>query len=261
MLPTQICFTLTQPLWFRHVPPHSSSEPLPGFWGSNMKIVHQMVLRPKPPNYPWVAYSICVPHYSTRVTSSLTARSPSLPEPPFDLHVCHLDSINTITPPCTLALVDVPKCQPLRLVTRPPSPSVQALRPSFIAPSPSARYVPTWPLPRHRPPPPSFTSTHHKSRDMLHNPTHAMVSSQTQPKTRIMLIITHHKSEPQGHISTMCSQSPPWWVHCQHQHTTTEKKIEEEKTMNSPKWPKAKTRSFEMSKTWFPKTWAMARHN
>jgi hypothetical protein len=89
------------------------------------------------------AQTICVPHYSTRVTSSLTARSPSLPEPPFDLHVCHLDSINTITPPCTLALVDVPKCQPLRLVTRPPSPSVQALRPSFIAPSPSARYVPT----------------------------------------------------------------------------------------------------------------------
>jgi hypothetical protein len=56
-----------------------------------------------------------------------------------------------------------------------------------------------------RPPPPSSTPAHRKPRDMLHNPTHVMVSSQTQPKTRITLTITCHKYEPQGHISTLCS--------------------------------------------------------
>ena len=78
---------------------------------------------------------------------------------------------------------------------------------TFTAPNPSAQHVPTWPLPRRRPLPPSSTLTHHKLRDMLQNPTHAMVSSQTQPKTRITLIITHHKSEPQGHVSTLCSHN------------------------------------------------------
>jgi hypothetical protein len=34
-----------------------------------------------------------------------------------------------------------PKCQPLRLVTRPLGPSVQASRPSFTAPGPSTRHV------------------------------------------------------------------------------------------------------------------------
>ena len=33
----------------------------------------------------------------------------------------------------------------------------------------------------------------------------------------------------------MCSQSPPWWVHCQHQHKDIEREEE-----NSLKWPKAK---------------------
>ena len=60
---------------------------------------------------------------------------------------------------------------------------------------------------RRQPPPPSSTPTHHKPRDMFHNPTHAMVSSQIEPKMRITLTITHYKSKPQGHISTLCSQS------------------------------------------------------
>jgi hypothetical protein len=34
-----------------------------------------------------------------------------------------------------------PRCQPPRLVTRPPGPSVQASRPSFTAPSPSTQHI------------------------------------------------------------------------------------------------------------------------
>ena len=81
-----------------------------------------------------------------------------------------------------------------------------ASRSSFTAPSLSAQHVPTLPSPRRRPTPPSSTSAHHKPRNMLHNPTHAMISSQTQPKMRIMLTITYHKFEPQGHghVSTLC---------------------------------------------------------
>jgi hypothetical protein len=158
----------------------------------------------KPPR---VAYSIRVPRHSTRVTAVLDRPVAKSSEPPLNSHVRHLDSVNTVTPPCTLALVDVPKCQPPQLVTWPPGPSVQALCPSFTAPGPSAWHVPTWPSPRRRPPSPSSTPAHHKSRDMLHDPTHAMVNSQTQPKTRITLAITYHRSEPQGHISTLCSHT------------------------------------------------------
>jgi hypothetical protein len=74
---------------------------------------------------------------------SSTTRAPSHLEPPLNLHVRCLDLVNTVTPLCTLALVDVSRCQPLRLVTRPPGPSVQASRPSFTAPGPSAQHVPT----------------------------------------------------------------------------------------------------------------------
>jgi hypothetical protein len=49
----------------------SSSEPPLGFWGPNPWNRPPMVLRPKPPNRPRVAYSIRVPRHSTRVTAVL----------------------------------------------------------------------------------------------------------------------------------------------------------------------------------------------
>jgi hypothetical protein len=207
-------------------------------------------LRPRPPGHQVFESlrSTCTSTVLTRSTQSL-----------LHVHLCLLMS---------------PKCQPPRLITWPPGPSVQASRPSFTATGPSAWHVPTWPSAHHRPPPPSSTPTHHKPRDMLHNPTHAMVSSQTQPKTQITLTISHHKSGPQGHISTLCLQYPPWWVHCQHQHTKAKrkkkkkkKKKKKRKTENSPKWPKAKENvklghlKWAESKTWSPKTCTTAQRN
>ena len=74
------------------------------------------VLRPKPKNRPpggFEAQPIKPPASSILHTRpsflrnvsppSSTARPPSLPEPPLDLHVCHLDSINTVTPMYTCA--------------------------------------------------------------------------------------------------------------------------------------------------------------
>jgi hypothetical protein len=57
---------------------------------------------------------------------------------------------------------------------------------------------------RCRPPSPSFTPVHHKIRDMLHNTTQIMVSSSTQPKTRVMLtIMTSLVSNiPKKHFAT-----------------------------------------------------------
>ena len=40
-----------------------------------------------------------------------------------------------------------------------------------------------------------------KPRDMLHNPTHAMISSPTQPKTQVTLTITHHNRTTRAHIN------------------------------------------------------------
>ena len=73
-----------------------------------------------------------------RVTAVLDRPAPSLPEPPLDLHDRRLDLVNTVTP-CTLALVDVPRCQSPQLVARPSGPSVQAQHSSFTAPGPLAR--------------------------------------------------------------------------------------------------------------------------
>jgi hypothetical protein len=72
--------------------------------------------------------------------------------------------------------LSISRCQPPWLVTRPPGPSVQASHSSFTAPGLLARYVPTWPSPRHRPPSPSSTPAHHKPKDMSHSPTHTIVS-------------------------------------------------------------------------------------
>jgi hypothetical protein len=98
----------------------------------------------QPTKPPWVAYSIRV------LPPSSTNWSPSLSEPLDSLNR-RLDSVNTITPPYTLALVDILRCQPPRLVNRHLGLSVQASRLSFIALSSSAQHVPTWPSPhRHQ---------------------------------------------------------------------------------------------------------------
>jgi hypothetical protein len=62
--------------------------------------------------------------------------------------------------------------------------------------------------------------------------------------TRPPLLDTCHRcprpAVHQGHISTFCSQSPPWWVHCQHQHTNNLSKRKRRRGReSSPKWPKA----------------------
>jgi hypothetical protein len=158
---------------------HVSSIPprnlCPGFEAQTRKPVHPMVLRTKPSNRSWVAYSIRVPRNSTRVTAVLDWPSAKSSWAPLDSNVRRLDSVNTVTSMYTCACRCL-RCQPPQLVTRPPSPLVQASRLFFTALGPSARHVSTWPSPRGRPPSPSSTPAHHKPRDMSHNPTHAMVS-------------------------------------------------------------------------------------
>ena len=58
-----------------------------------------------------------------------------------------------------------------------------------------------------RSPPPSSTPAHHKPKDMLHNPTHASVSFQTQAKTLRSLTITHHTRTSWAHIDHVFSYS------------------------------------------------------
>jgi len=93
----------------------------------------------QPTKPPRVAYSIRVPRHSTRVTSVLNCPGAKSSRASLDLHVSHLDSVNMVTPMYTCAC-RCPRCQPPRLVTRPPGPSVQASRPSFTTPGPSARH-------------------------------------------------------------------------------------------------------------------------
>jgi hypothetical protein len=85
----------------------------------------------------------------------------------------------------------------------------QASRPSFTAPGPSARYVPTWPSPGRQPPPPSSTTAHHKARDMSHNPTHTMVSHQLNlgrgSRWQSLITKTNHKSTYQPFVCTQSS--------------------------------------------------------
>ena len=79
---------------------------------------------------------------ATRRVSPLSSpnRSPSLPEPRSTRSTAVLTrSTRSLT--YTLALVDVSRFQPPWLTTRPPSPSIQASRPSFTALGPSARHV------------------------------------------------------------------------------------------------------------------------
>jgi len=81
--------------------------------------------------------------------------------------------------------------------------------------------------------------------------------------------VYHHSSqnETQGYFSTLCLQSPPWWVHCQHTHTNSLsiRKEKQEKSKEFIEMTKsqreAKNGSFQINKAWSPKTWAKARHD
>jgi hypothetical protein len=124
---SRLCFASMQASRSRHLSSNllGHSAPIPAG-------ILSWVLRPKPGNHPPIFRS------SIRVNTILDRRTPSLPEPPLDLHDRRLHLVNTFTP-CTLALVDVPKRQSSQLVARPPGPSVQAQHPSITAPGPSAR--------------------------------------------------------------------------------------------------------------------------
>jgi isopentenyl phosphate kinase len=102
-----------------------------------------------------------------------------------------------------------PKCQSPRLATRSPGPLVQASCPSF---TPSVHRHGTSSL--------TFTSpsaivsvlhtyTTQAKRHVVHK-TFAKVGLVTaQPTSWITLTITHHKTNTQGYLSTLCSQFVP----------------------------------------------------
>jgi hypothetical protein len=207
---------------------------------------------------PRVAYSIRVPRHSTRVTAIFDQPSVKSSWAPLDSHIHCLDSVNTVTPMYTCAC-RCPRYQPPRLVTRHPGLSVQASYPSFTAPGLSAQHVPTWPSPRRRPPPPSSTPIHHKPRDMSHNPTHAMVSHKLNlgcgSRWQSLITKMNYKSTYQP-----CIRNLPLDKCIVNTNTRTawakERRRRENKelTQMTKSQRKAKTGSFEMSKTWSPKT-------
>jgi hypothetical protein len=112
------------------------------------------VLRPKPVNSPpmvlWpklpnpLASSVLHTRTSPLDTCHRHPRSTGchVLRAPLDLHVLRIDSVNMVTPMYTCTC-RCPRCEPPRLVTRPPGPSVQASHPSFNTPSPSARHIST----------------------------------------------------------------------------------------------------------------------
>jgi hypothetical protein len=156
-----------------------------------------MVLKPKPPN--------------PLGSSVLHTRPPPLdtghhrPRPagrwvlwaPLDLHVLRLDSVNTVTLMYTCAC-RYPRCQPPRLVTRPPGPSVQASCPPFTAPDLSARHVSTWPSPRRRPPPLHACTTQAKRHVDNHS------SQNEHTRVLVNLVFTNLKPKKHGfhHVHT-----------------------------------------------------------
>ena len=136
---------------------------------------------------------------------SLTARPSSSPAPPLDLPIHHLDLVNTVHLSCTLALIDDPRCQP-PTVTHSASlvPRSKLWYPSFTAPSPLARTRLTF----------TFAADHRLQALHLRT-TNQETCCTTQLMPRLVhklnlkrnsLTITHHNIEPQGHISTLCSQ-------------------------------------------------------
>ena len=139
--------------------------------------------------------------------SSSTARAPSLQS----LRLTCMTAVltwSTRSLPYTLVLVDDPRCQP-PTVNHPTSPVPPSKPPTFVLHR--SQSIVTDPLDLHlrrRPPSPSSTPAHHKPKGMLHNPTHAMVISTTQPKTRITLTITHHNQTTTAHINLVFTISP-----------------------------------------------------
>jgi hypothetical protein len=97
-----------------------------------------MVLRTKPPN-PRCGRVSDLPPSTTPSPSSLT-RPTGLRQVP-RRHRLHLDLANAVFITIYTCTYRCPKCQSPRLVTRLLGPSVQASRPPFITPSPSARHV------------------------------------------------------------------------------------------------------------------------
>jgi hypothetical protein len=97
-----------------------------------------MVLRTKPPN-PRCRRVSDLPPSMTPSPSSLT-RPTGLRQVPWH-HRLHLDLAYAVFITMYTCTRRCPKCQPPRLVTRPLGPSVQASRPSFTTPGPSARHV------------------------------------------------------------------------------------------------------------------------
>jgi hypothetical protein len=156
------------------------------------------VLRLKPVNPPLM---VLRPKPSNRSASSVLHTRP----PPFD--VCHLH-VNTVTSISSYTC-RCPKCQPPRQAIWPPGPSVQASRLSF-----------TPPVHQHNTSSLTFTSpsatasmlhtcTTQAKRHVAHKAFAKVGLVTTQPTSWITLTITHHKTNTQGYLSTLCSQSPP----------------------------------------------------
>src|SRR5579859_7600145 len=99
-----------------------------------------MVLRPKPPNRPPMVLRPKPPNRSTHVTTDLDHPSRQVVQAPSSACAPAILSQSTRSLPCSCAR-RCPKCQPLRLATRRSGPLVQASRPPFTAPGPSARHV------------------------------------------------------------------------------------------------------------------------
>jgi hypothetical protein len=157
----------------------------------------------KPPN-PRCRRVSDLPPSMTPLPSSLT-RLTGLRQVP-RCHRLHLDLADTVFITMYTCTRQCPKCQPLRLVTRPLVPRSKP----HVRPSPL-------PVRRHGTSSLTFTSPS-TTASVLHTCTprakrhaariaFAMVGLvTTQPTSWITLIITHHKTNTQGYLSTLCSQ-------------------------------------------------------
>jgi hypothetical protein len=99
-----------------------------------------------------------------------------------------------------------PKCQPPWLATWPPGPSVQASHPSF---TPSVHQHGTSSLTFTSPSATTsvlHTCTTQAKRHVAHKAFAKVGLVTTQPTSWITLTITHHKTNTQGYLSTLCSQ-------------------------------------------------------
>jgi hypothetical protein len=86
-------------------------------------------------------------------------------------------------------------------------------------------------------------------------------SGQSTNYPRLLPIDNHSSStRTTRDKSTLCSQSPPWWVHCQHHHISICKQKEEEKreTHSNDQKPH---KSFRVRKNLVPKEMDNAQHD